>query len=553
MLLNNGYTISVMRQNTYNQLHDMLVQENRQITTVLNKTSSYLASFSLKTANLSTVEMYRQDSNYYTALYKLKTELSSTLTSMSLIQGLFIFPTSSQQFIHAFKSISDETAAHNLRSQFRAAYQTGSLDQYVSRYWYPVQFDGHYYLVHVLKIGKSYIGAWTDFGKILSCIEDTPSLKPTALYIYQKDQIYDINSEKTDYIISLPDTDKKIKSLYLDHYYWVVGVASPYTKEGGIYLLVRYSEVTQRLAANYIFVFIISTIFLGIALAAIRVIRIYLGRPLSKLQNSLTSLRNGDFSIRLPEEEACNEFADVNSAFNQMVERIENLKISIYEEKLVQQKTEMQALKNQIAPHFLINCLNAIYHMAAAKKNDEIQGMTVFLGDHLRYALADVSTVLLQEELDKVRNYVALSKARFPGCIELFLNIPEHLSNVVILPMILLFQVENIIKYEVVNGEITEIHIDIYTENRDENKMLHLCIWDTGNGYAPEILSQLRDKKMLSQSTGHNIGTRNTYQRLHLMYGNNFSLQFSNRENAGAQIDICIPYQEADKTKESLP
>lgn len=286
---------------------------------------------------------------------------------------------------------------------------------------------------------------------------------------------------------------------------------------------------------------ITSAFFILLAVATILLLRRYLLQPILALKDSLLSLRNGDFTTRIDDKYTCDEFIDVNNAFNQMVERIEDLKINIYEEQLLQQQTQMLALKNQIAPHFLINCLNAIYHMTATGDNENIRHMTVYLGEHLRYALADTATVTLGEELEKVENYIKLFLLRFPNSIELIMDVDDTLKQTTVLPMIILFQVENIIKYEVVNGELTQIHLEIMCILKDLNSYIHICIWDTGRGYRPDVLRQLCSQKMLSQSDGHNIGTKNIYQRLHLMFKNDFSMKFSNRPGAGAQVNIEIP------------
>ena len=109
--------------------------------------------------------------------------------------------------------------------------------------------------------------------------------------------------------------------------------------------------------------------------------------------------------------------------------------------------------------------------------------------------------------------------------------------------MILLFQVENIVKYEVVNGELTEIHIEVTNIRQEGADRIHICIWDNGSGYATDVLKQLTSQDMLSQSDGHNIGTRNIYQRLHLLFNGDFKMTFTNRDNYGAQVDILIPFQ----------
>ncbi len=53
---------------------------------------------------------------------------------------------------------------------------------------------------------------------------------------------------------------------------------------------------------------------------------------------------------------------------NKLMNRIEKLKINVYEDKLNLKALEIQYLKTQEAPHSLINCLSAIASMRLRKK-----------------------------------------------------------------------------------------------------------------------------------------------------------------------------------------
>ena len=540
MFINNAYATYTMRQQIYNQLYDMLYREKIQLTSELNAVSTFLSSYSLDAPNFFIVEQYKEDSEYYSALYKLKTELRNALTSISVVQGMFVFPTTSKQLIMAASDSQAEVVGAQLRSWIRNQDEQ-ELEQCVLKQWFPLKLDGKYYLVRFLKIGKSYVGAWTDFTCILSRFSNFQKLQWIPLFVQDSHHIYNIDSQQIKEYLNLNHTDSGLQMIDLDQTYLAVSTNTGSDLKGTLCLLVPSNQISAQLKSHYTLTALMGAFFILLAVITIFVLRRYMHNPILQLKDSLIALRNGNFSARIPNENTCSEFADVNTAFNQMVERIEALKINVYEEQLLSQKTQMKALKNQIAPHFLINCLNAIYHMTATGDHESIRHMTVCLGEHLRYALADTSVVTLAEELSKVENYVSLSHLRFPDSIDLILEIDENVKATEVLPMIILFQVENIIKYEVINGEITQIHIECGFTIYKNSNYVFIRIWDTGRGYAPDILTQLNSASMLNQSNGHNIGTKNIYQRLHLMYQDNFLMKFSNHEAAGAQVDIKIP------------
>ena len=66
--------------------------------------------------------------------------------------------------------------------------------------------------------------------------------------------------------------------------------------------------------------------------------------------------------------ERCEEVLEIGETLNKLMNRIEKLKINVYEDKLNLKALEIQYLKSQVAPHSLINCLSAIASMHGRRK-----------------------------------------------------------------------------------------------------------------------------------------------------------------------------------------
>ena len=112
-------------------------------------------------------------------------------------------------------------------------------------------------------------------------------------------------------------------------------------------------------------------------------------------------------------------------------------------------EAELEALKNQIDPHFIFNSLNTLSHLiennpAKAKQfNDN-------LADVYRYILQNKARdlVLLREELEFLKSYFLLLQIRFEKAVQLQLNINEEvLDQYLIPPISLQILVENAIKH----------------------------------------------------------------------------------------------------------
>jgi sensor histidine kinase YesM len=149
-------------------------------------------------------------------------------------------------------------------------------------------------------------------------------------------------------------------------------------------------------------------------------------------------------------------------------------------------EAELEALKNQIDPHFIFNSLNTLSYLieenpAKAKQfNDN-------MADTYRYILQNKSEalVLLREEMIFLNDYFSLLKIRFDKAVELNIHIPETLFDQYLIPPISLqILIENAIKHNEFS-DINPMVIDVFIRN-DE---LHVH-----NDMHPKILRKASSK-----------------------------------------------------------
>ena len=112
-------------------------------------------------------------------------------------------------------------------------------------------------------------------------------------------------------------------------------------------------------------------------------------------------------------------------------------------------EAELQALKNQLNPHFLFNTINNLYALARAK-SDKTAPVALQLASLLRYLLYDSSgnTVRLEQEVSHLRQYVALEKLRFDE-ERLTVNFETEIDDInqLVTPLLMLPLVENAFKH----------------------------------------------------------------------------------------------------------
>jgi two-component system, LytTR family, sensor kinase len=132
--------------------------------------------------------------------------------------------------------------------------------------------------------------------------------------------------------------------------------------------------------------------------------------------------------------------------------------------KTINAQAELQAIKNQINPHFLFNNLNVLSSLVMQKNDDANRFIEEFSGVY-RYLLKHQQSELvpLHSEVDFIRQYNFLLQKRFGTALGIEINIPEKYNHYYIVPVALQMLVENAIKHNTVNHSrplLIDIHVN---------------------------------------------------------------------------------------------
>lgn len=136
-----------------------------------------------------------------------------------------------------------------------------------------------------------------------------------------------------------------------------------------------------------------------------------------------------------------------------LVKEAETEKVQRAQTEKAKAEAELEALKNQIDPHFIFNSLNTLSYLIednpvrAKQFNDN-------LADVYRYILQNKARdlVLLREEIDFLTGYFSLLKIRFEKAVQLNFSIPAAAAEQFLIPPISLqILVENAIKHNEFN------------------------------------------------------------------------------------------------------
>lgn len=189
------------------------------------------------------------------------------------------------------------------------------------------------------------------------------------------------------------------------------------------------------------------------------------------------------------------------------------------------------ALQAQLNPHFLFNTLNTI--TVLVRDNDRSGAVRIIesLSEMLRRTLTrhQANEVTLGEELELVRQYVAVEQARFSDRLRPEIRIPNSLLSAAIPSFALQQLVENAIRHGIAKS--TEAGLLIVNAER-VGDLLELTVVDDGEGIDPNA----------AIPPGH--GIENTRERLRALFGERASLEIVRRPEGGTIATLKLPYRE---------
>jgi two-component system LytT family sensor kinase len=213
------------------------------------------------------------------------------------------------------------------------------------------------------------------------------------------------------------------------------------------------------------------------------------------------------------------------------------IQIKLEEQERLLLHARMEALQNQINPHFLFNTLNSISSLVRFDP-DMAREMIFKLATILRRLLSSGEAfVPLREEFEFIDNYLDIEVVRFGrDKLRVVKEFDPASLDVVVPSMLLQPLVENSIKHglgpKVEGGSI-------FLRSRVNDSRLIIEVEDDGVGMGG---AQLEES---SSWAGMGIGMANISERLQVLYGDTARMTIDSHEGKGTLIRIRLPLVEA--------
>jgi two-component system, LytTR family, sensor kinase len=208
----------------------------------------------------------------------------------------------------------------------------------------------------------------------------------------------------------------------------------------------------------------------------------------------------------------------------------ERLERNVREQRMQRLATEaeLRALRAQLNPHFLFNALTTIGYLiqtAPTRAVDTLLRLTHVLRSVLRRSTSEFST--LAEEIDLIRSYLEIERARFEERLEVKIDVPAAAGRFAVPTLLLQPIVENAVKHGLV---ATRLGGSLIVSARVDDGRLRLSVEDSGIGFDPASLG--------AQS---GVGLKSVAQRLSSHYGAEARCDIQSAPGQGTTVRIELP------------
>lgn len=203
---------------------------------------------------------------------------------------------------------------------------------------------------------------------------------------------------------------------------------------------------------------------------------------------------------------------------------------------------ELEAIKAQINPHFIYNCLNSIQYFSYKNDYEPVNTYLDLFAKLIRQTMqySQETFITLDEEIDYLSNYLKLEKVRFKEKLNYYLEIEENISGDTLIPAMLIQPyIENALKHGVtkLRDNSGRVWIKI-TQNKDG--WLHISIEDNGPGIQPAKNPQ-KKTHLGMRLAGSRVDTYNQLFGLNIRI-NIVSGSIENNDTVqGVKVELLIP------------
>lgn len=297
-------------------------------------------------------------------------------------------------------------------------------------------------------------------------------------------------------------------------------------------LLLPLDQYTQQ--NNQWMRWIFGAVLISFAILAILVFsQIWLiSRPVKALEERMEYLADGNFEVT-KYHFGIKEFDHLFDVFNRMKVQIRSLMEKNEQQLREKSVLELEKLKYQINPHFLMNALNTVRWMALTNQESDITSYVNRLGYILSYSLGKVEPrTTLRSELKSLRNYLELQQMTYDYEFQIDVEegsyLDQECARFILQPV-----AENSVCHNM--DEFGHLWVRVW----EEETRVCIAMEDDGKGF---VLTRENENDKAGESRKNKgIGLQYLKMTLEAVYGDKAELRIDSEVGKGTKVQIILP------------
>lgn len=339
--------------------------------------------------------------------------------------------------------------------------------------------------------------AYQDFYK--SYIEENDTLSDYSPYFSGVHFSY-IKHKTINYISCI----RKIYSFHGENYYLVISIPVSTFED-------RPDSATGTL-------FLLDSVGNTICLSVTFYCIYYQLKPLLLLKENTDSVSTESLKAEIAAANSQDEIGILTRTFHDMLKQINTLIVDVKKKEQEKNELKFEILLTQINSHFLFNTLNSIKWMSIVVHTDNITAAITSLGRLLEISMNKANDILpVREELTNLKSYIQIQQIRYPGRFEIQYDIDDDILSCSTPKLVLQPLAENSILHNIERKEFLTIRIS-------GQKKGNLLVFK-------------------------GIGVYNVHERIQLIYGNRYGLQYESDGISYTKAILSFPEKAEQNVK----
>ncbi len=312
-----------------------------------------------------------------------------------------------------------------------------------------------------------------------------------------------------------------------------------------------YSVLNRNLAATIPVSALLAIIGVGLAIFACGVfcINIYIRHLTDRVDvilDGMHQVTTGNLQVRLAVRENGDELDMISGNFNEMCVELDDYIQKSYLAEIEKKNAYLQALQNQINPHFLYNTLEVIRMKAICNGDREVGKMLYSMSVLFRSQLKDADWITIGQELDYCKQYLELFEYRYNGIFTYEIDCPVEMMEKKVIKFILQPIIENYFIHGI-RRQDNDNRICLSVRRKEDGDGVVFRADDNGMGMDASLMEEKnRELRENEYRQTQSVGIENVNRRIKAVYGNGYGITLDNIEGGGLSVIIWVGTEKSE-------